>query len=239
MKSQIKRFLDYLGVPLYWPKQNICELRTMFVRIWAHSPAQRFRLQRILRRDVVRLNFGCGDTQYEGWRGIDQFYAAHVDLAIDLRGALPFPDASVDLCYSEHFLEHINPQEGQRHLNEVYRILKSHGRYRVVVPDVLKFAKSYLAHDFEFFHRAFPWASRPMEALYCVANWDGEHRNILDYDELAHMGRIAGFNAVVESRANASEIRDLRIDKSDPQRVEESLYVEFIKSAGPGICHGY
>jgi predicted SAM-dependent methyltransferase len=201
----------------------------MFVRTWRHTPMARTRIRRILAQKVIRLNFGCGATCYEGWSGIDQFFAPHVDLTIDLRRPLPFPNDSVDCCYSEHFLEHLYPDEGQRHLNEVHRVLKPRGRYRVVVPDVLKFAKSYLSRDVDFFRRAFPWAQRPMQALYCVANWEGRHRNILDYEELKYMGQIAGFGAINESRANESDLPDFRIDKADPQRIEESLYVEFIK----------
>jgi predicted SAM-dependent methyltransferase len=209
--------------------QNLQEFQAMFVRTWGHSPMARARLHRILAKDVIRLNFGCGETRYEGWCGVDQFFAPHIDLTIDLRRPLPFPNDSVDWCYSEHFLEHLYPDEGQRHLNEVHRVLKRGGRYRVVVPDVLKFARHYLAGNSDFFRRAFPWAQRPMQALYCVANWEGQHRNILDYEELKYMGQIAGFGAINESHANESEVQDLRIDKVDLQRIEESLYVEFIK----------
>jgi predicted SAM-dependent methyltransferase len=231
MKEAVKRALDRLGIPAYWLQGNLQELNAMAVRTWGLSPMASARVRRILARPTVRLNFGCGETHYDGWSGIDQFFAPQVDLTIDLRRPLPFPDGSVDWCYSEHFLEHLYPHEGQRHLNEVHRILKPGGRYRVVVPDVLKFAKNYLAGDAEFFRRAFPWAERPMQALYCVANWNGQHRNILDFQELRHMGGIAGFCAVDQSGANKSDIPDLRIDKADSQRIEESLYVEFKKRA--------
>jgi predicted SAM-dependent methyltransferase len=229
MRARIKYILNWLGMPPYWVNENVREFSAMLIRIWGHSPMARARIRRILARKVIRLNFGCGETCYEGWCGIDQFFAPEVDLAIDLRRSLPFPDDSVDWCYSEHFFEHLYPEEGQRHLIEVERILKPRGRYRVVVPDVLKFAKHYLEGNFDFFRLAFPWAKRPMQALYCAANWNGQHRNILDYEELKYMGQIAGFTAAIESQANRSEIPDLLIDKADPQRVEESLYVEFIK----------
>jgi predicted SAM-dependent methyltransferase len=229
MKEEIKRALDRMGIPIYWLRQNLEEFSAMFIRTWGHTPMARARIRKILAQKVIRLNFGCGETRYEGWSGIDRFFAPNVDLTIDLRRPLPFPNECVDLCYSEHFLEHLYPDEGQRHLNEVLRVLKPHGRYRVVVPDVLKFARCYLSGDLAFFHRAFPWAQRPMQALYCVANWEGAHRNILDYEELKHMGQVAGFGAVNQSHANSSDIPALRIDKPDPQRIEESLYVEFIK----------
>jgi predicted SAM-dependent methyltransferase len=229
MKKQIKRALDWTGVPLYWLRQSADEFHAMFVRIWRHTPITRAQIRKILARSVVRLNFGCGETYYEGWCGIDRFYASNVALTLDLRRPLPFPDCSVDYCYSEHFLEHLYPDEGQRHLKEVHRVLRLGGRYRIVVPDVMKFAKCYLEGDVDFFHRAFPWAHRPMQALYCVANWEGNHRNILDFEELKYMGQTAGFAHVIKSHADGSDIPALRIDKLDAQRVEESLYVEFIK----------
>jgi len=232
VKHLAKALFDRLGIPIYWLRQSAHEFKLAAIRLWALLPFQRRRIRALLRKGPVRLNFGCGETSYPGWVGVDQFFAPQVTIALDLRGRLPFPDRSVDLCYSEHFLEHLTPPEGQRHLNEVHRILKPNGRYRVVVPDVLKFAKAYLDKDEAFFRRAFPWASRPMEALYSVANWNGEHRNILDYDEFVHMGRAAGFASVRLSTANQSEVPELRIDKADPQRIEESLYVELIKGGG-------
>lgn len=229
MKQELKRFFDWTGIPLYWLKQDIDEFQATFIRIWRHSPAMRARIRRILANKIVRLNFGCGETRYNGWYGVDRTFARNVDLTMDLRRPLPFPTGSVDWCYSEHFLEHLHPDEGQRHLNEVFRVLKPRGRYRVVVPDFLKFARAYVSGDAAFIREAFPWAQRPIQALYCIANWHGDHRNILDYEELQRMGRIAGFTAIHESRASQSDVVDLRIDKTDPQRVAESLYVEFTK----------
>lgn len=229
MKERIKAVLDWTGIPVYWLRETADEFHAALVRIRRHTPLTRAQIGKILAQKVVKLNFGCGETYYEGWCGIDRFYAPHVTLTLDLRRPLPFPDGSVDHCYSEHFLEHLYPDEGQRHLKEVHRILRPDGRYRVVVPDVMKFAKRYLDGDVDFFHRAFPWAQRPMQALYCAANWEGRHRNILDFEELKHMGQSAGFAGVVQSHANGSDIPALRIDKPDAQRVEESLYVELIK----------
>lgn len=229
MKKQIKRALDSTGIPVYWLRETADEFHAMFVRVWQHTPMTREQIRKILAQKVVRLNFGCGETHYDGWCGIDRFHASHVALTLDLRRPLPFPDESVDHCYSEHFLEHLYPDEGQRHVSEVYRILRPDGRYRIVVPDVMKFAKRYLEDDVEFFRRAFPWARRPMQAFYCVANWEGRHRNILDFQELKFMGESAGFSDVVQSHVNGSDVPMLRIDKEDAQRVEESLYIELIK----------
>ena len=143
----------------------------------------------------------------------------------------PFPDGSVDLAHSEHFLEHLDRREGEQHLSEVHRILKPGGRYRVVVPAGIRFIERYLAGDDEFFTKAFPWADRPMQAVHDILYFAGAHKNVFDRAELQHLGARAGFEAVIETEANQSDIPALNIDVPDSQRVAESLYVEFIKSS--------
>ena len=229
-KTIFKSVFDGLGIPIYWLRQNSSELGAAAARIWSILPVQRYRITRLLDSRTVRLNFGCGETSRAGWIGVDRYFARTVDIVLDLRRALPLPASSVDLCYSEHFLEHLTPEEGQAHLQEVFRVLKPGGTYRVVVPDVIEFVRRYLEGDEAFFRLAFPWAERPMQAIYAVANFNGEHRNILDLSELKIMGERAGFSRVEQSQAQSSAIADLRIDCFDPQRVAESLYVELYKS---------
>lgn len=235
-KFSIRRFAKSyfirLGLSKYWFFYTADELRLLFIRFYGLVTCQRLKASRLSKRSVVQLNFGCGDMLRDGWIGVDCVRGGNVDLVLDLRLPLPFADASVDSCYSSHFLEHLYPEEGLRHLEEVCRILKAGQIYRVVVPDVMKFAERYLAGDIQFFQLAFPWANRPMEALYSIANWEGRHRNMLDLVELKVMGAAAGFSDVVLSCCNGSEVEELNIDDTDPQRVAESLYVEFHK---PGL----
>ncbi|MCS6922924.1 MAG: class I SAM-dependent methyltransferase, partial [Fimbriimonadales bacterium] len=46
----------------------------------------------------------------------------------------PLPDASVDLAYSNQVLEHLHPEDAERHLREVYRVLRPNGRYLCITP---------------------------------------------------------------------------------------------------------
>ena len=48
------------------------------------------------------LNLACGPNCKEGWINID--LTDGVDLQLDLRERLPFPDDSVEVIYSELFL---------------------------------------------------------------------------------------------------------------------------------------
>lgn len=229
MREVAKRVCDALGIPRYWILDNMRELRMLLVRIFASLPVQRIKISRLERKGTLRLLFGCGETAFPGWVGIDCYLRHNVDLLLDLRRPLPFSDATVSYCYSEHVLEHLRPEEGLRHLRDVLRVLRPGGVYRIVVPDAVRFFERYLAGDEAFFRLAFPWADRPMQAIWHIVNWGGDHRNVLDFAELDYMGKQAGFIEVRRSEANRSAIPDLRIDKADAQRIAESLYVEMVK----------
>jgi predicted SAM-dependent methyltransferase len=224
-----KWFCDVTGIPRYFLRQVAFELRMAGLRVYNQTPGPRWRSRSIKRRVSLKLMFGCGDVRREGWIGIDCFSGPAVDLRLDLRRPLPFLNSSVDYCYSEHFLEHLYPEEARLHLKEVCRILKPGGIYRVVVPAGIRFAEKYLAGDAAFFALAHPWETRPIDAVFKIVNWSGEHRGIYDFDQLNFMAMEAGFKDARESSANQSAISELRIDRSEPQRVAESLDTELIK----------
>lgn len=51
--------------------------------------------------------------------------------------SLPFADASIDVAYSCHFLEHLHPDDAYEHAAEVRRVLRSGGVYLCVTPNRL------------------------------------------------------------------------------------------------------
>jgi len=219
-----RKFCDVTGIPRYFVHQAVFELKMSMVRVGAVLRRRRIRGLEI--SGDLRLVFGCGDTRYAGWVGIDCFRGQAVALQLDLRRRLPFRDHTVELCYSEHFLEHLYPEEAERHFAEVFRVLKPGGTYRVAVPAALRFAQKYLEGDREFFALAHPWEPRPFDAVRKVFSWNGEHRTIYDYCQLEHLARQAGFKQVRECQANSSPDPRLCIDRPEPQRVAETLYAE-------------
>lgn len=231
MIRRLAKFLcEITGIPDYWLKSTIAEIRMAFVRLYSLLPFQRRKLKRLYsKNEPINLVFGCGDTSYKDWLGVDCFFSDKVEFVLDLRRKLPFNSGSVDLCYSEHFIEHLWQKEVANHLSEVFRLLKPGGRYRVVVPAALRFVERYVANDSAFFALAFPWAQRPMDAVRDIIYFAGDHRSLFDFDELAYLAKQTGFSIVKESSVNNSEIEQMRIDKGDGQRVAESLYVEMIK----------
>lgn len=50
---------------------------------------------------------------------------------------LPLPDATVDLAYSNQFLEHLHPDDAGDQLREIARVLKPGARYVCVTPNAL------------------------------------------------------------------------------------------------------
>ena len=151
-----KKFCDVTGVPRYFLRESLFELRMAGIRLYGLTPFRVFRLRRLQKQSNLRLIFGCGETRRSGWIGIDCVRHKSVDLLLDLRRRLPFRDSTVEYCYSEHFLEHLYPEEARLHFAEVHRILKPSGVYRVVVPAAIQFMNKYLEGDQAFFALAHP-----------------------------------------------------------------------------------
>ena len=225
-----RRFCDVTGVPGYFIHQSVFETKMVFVRLNASMPWQRSRVRRWEKTGDLRLVFGCGNTSYAGWVGVDCFRGKSVDLLLDLRRRLPFRDGSVESCYSEHFMEHLYPEEAELHLAEVNRILKAGGIYRLAVPAAIRFAQKYLEGDASFFALAHPWEPRAFDVVRKIFSWNGQHRTIYEYPQIEYLARQAGFAIVRECRANQSPDPNLRIDRDEPQRVAETLYTEMVKA---------
>lgn len=79
------------------------------------------------------LDVGCGDRKLPGAVGIDRLGLPSVDIVHDLN-IFPWPveDASYDLVFANHFLEHMT--DVLLTLGEVHRILKPGGRFVMQVP---------------------------------------------------------------------------------------------------------
>lgn len=63
----------------------------------------------------------------------------------DLRRGIPAADASCDAVYHSHVLEHLDREHVAGFLGEIRRVLRPGGMHRVVVPDLEKLARLYLA----------------------------------------------------------------------------------------------
>lgn len=62
----------------------------------------------------------------------------------DVRKGLMFSDSSVEVIYCSSFLEHLRKLDTAAFIKECYRALLSKGVIRIIVPDLVQYAKQYM-----------------------------------------------------------------------------------------------
>lgn len=90
------------------------------------------------------VNCGCGNKNHADWINIDFVSNDKNIITHNLLEGLPLEDNSVDWVYSSNFLEHLTFKQAEKHIKECYRVLKSGGGIRIVVPDLENVCKEYL-----------------------------------------------------------------------------------------------
>lgn len=85
---------------------------------------------------AIKLDLGCGKNKQEGFLGVDVRKFEGVDVVFDLAGKKrwPWKDNSVEEIRASHFIEHLDPEERIRFVNEVFRILKPGGKALIITP---------------------------------------------------------------------------------------------------------
>lgn len=88
-------------------------------------------------REQIKLYAGDipEKNQYEGWIGLSITKSDHRHILHDINNPLPLPDNSVDAFQAEDVLEHIQFEKLPSVLNEIFRVLKPGGQFRLSVPD--------------------------------------------------------------------------------------------------------
>ena len=62
----------------------------------------------------------------------------------DVTKGLPLKTGSVEVLYSSHMLEHLDPTEAKLFMKEARRVLQPSGIFRLAVPDIKKQVKNYM-----------------------------------------------------------------------------------------------
>ncbi len=93
---------------------------------------------------MLMLNVGCGSIYHKDWINLDCNPVNNEVKCLDIKNPLPFEDASVDVCYSSHVIEHLKHDEAVNFINEQYRVLKQSGTMRIVAPDLEVICRNYL-----------------------------------------------------------------------------------------------
>lgn len=83
------------------------------------------------------LHIGCGDVAAAHYINLDARPLPHVHLVRkDLTDLSMIPDASLDLVYMCHVLEHVGRMQLMLTMQEMARVLKPGGILRIAVPDL-------------------------------------------------------------------------------------------------------
>jgi predicted SAM-dependent methyltransferase len=180
----------------------------------------------------IKLNIGCGTDYKKGWLNIDNNSDNNIkklDLNWDLRNKLPFDDNSVDFIYSEHFFEHLTPEEAHKTIKDLMELLKPGGVMRMAMPDLEVIINTYLnvpldkdpvikAHKMDFIKTRAEWINMSF-------HWWG-HKWIYDWEELQRRLKEVGYSKVKRCKINESEHPELRNLET---RIESYLIAEVTK----------
>jgi predicted SAM-dependent methyltransferase len=167
-----------------------------------------------------RLEIGAGRGRKPGWLATDLGEAGEGDgyMRMDATQPFPIPDASFDIVYSEHMIEHVPYLAGRAMIRECHRILKPGGVLRISTPS-LGFLLRIMSPDRSAFEQGYlewtlvthvpeaPIASNAFFLNLFVRQWG--HLFIYDRETLGFVMRKAGFADVKECRFNCSDHPDL------------------------------
>lgn len=142
---------------------------------------------------MIRINAGCGANIKEGWHNLD-IEPNHGVTVCDLTKMLPFSNASVDVVFSEHAIEHFTFEQGAAMFREFARVLRPGGYLRVATPDLRVLAYHYLRGELQW-AESVGWL--PVTACQMLNGglrmWG--HQHVYDEDELKMLFASVGFTA--------------------------------------------
>jgi len=146
----------------------------------------------------IKAHLGPGQKNYlSGWINVDaNLLTAKIDVWADLRNKLPFRDASVNVFYSHHVIEHLPDALLPFHFREMYRCLVPGGIIRVGGPHADNAMRKFLEGDAQWFPD-FPdprksIGGRFVNFIFCR----GEHLTALTLSYLTEIAADAGFENI-------------------------------------------
>jgi len=133
----------------------------------------------------MKLHLGCGKRHIPGFVHIDAVDYPHVDHVATIDNLSFIQDASVDLIYNCHVLEHFKRRDVRRVLQEWHRVLKPGGILRISVPDFAKLCEVY--QKFGQLDHVIGALFGRQDYLYNI------HYNVFDFPTLKRELESAGF----------------------------------------------
>lgn len=182
------------------------------------------------------VQYGCGWCAPEGWANFDASYTLvfeHLPLIGKLYTknsqrfpdrvrygnivkGLPLPAESASGVYASHVLEHLAYDDCIRALRNTYRLLRSSGVFRIIVPDLESAAQQYLESlkagsilANELFMEVTSLGRK--ESARGIGSWiysclnSSRHLWMWDYPAMAHALEVQGFRSIRRCTFNDSE----------------------------------
>lgn len=160
----------------------------------------------------MKLNLGSGYYQKEGFENLDAVFGHHLPGYLSRYG-----NASFDLIFSEHFIEHLTWDEGLALAKECRRILRPvTGRLQFSCPDLRIVAERYLSGTLGVWGGPGGWNPETPAVMINQSFHAWGHQYLYDEPEMRRLLSLAGFTNI-ERRPRFAEC--LRADFGD-------LYVE-------------
>jgi predicted SAM-dependent methyltransferase len=168
--------------------------------------------------DIRKLQIGCGINLLDGWLNTDVFLYRKGVVFLNAKRRLPLEDRTFDYIFAEHFIEHLDYNQGCTFLHECFRILKPGSKIRLATPDLNFLVRIYSSQRSELEERyvkwiaesSFPHAQTALSVLTINQWFRGfGHRFIYDYETLEHSLVGAGFSNV--KRYNVGESDDVNL----------------------------
>jgi ubiquinone/menaquinone biosynthesis C-methylase UbiE len=140
---------------------------------------------------------------------------------MDATSPLPFADASLEVVFSEHFLEHIDLESARNFIRESFRVLQPGGLWRVSCPDLEAIVAMLgtdnaswrgLARVYEVIGDFPEGALRRPEHVVNWAFYGHGHRHLWTFDELRDELESAGFRDVRRQSFGESRVERAAIE---------------------------
>ena len=178
------------------------------------------------------------DDQEGKWKIVDLHEGA--DYKINLENELlPIPDCSVDNIYSSHCIEHIEPNKLRMVFSELYRVLKTNGKIRIIVPSFKKGVFYYFFCPTILRRKLMPRlnSNTPDTKMSRLSSWfytevnknNGTpgHKSAWDYELMKTYLNEAGFLGI--QKRSLKKLSPVFKGKDNPEYRAFSLYIEATK----------
>lgn len=141
--------------------------------------------------ELMKLHIG-GKEVKAGWKLLNAQPGVGIDFVGDIRDLSQFADASCEIIYGSHILEHINQREMIKTLTGIRRLLVPNGKFLISVPDLQTLCRLFLHPQLNSKQRF-----HVMRMMFGgqIDNYDFHYIG-LDFEILCNYLQVAGFYSV-------------------------------------------